>query len=214
MDNSVELLAVRKHYGGRQVLSDFDLQVKTGEMLALTGPSGTGKSTVLNIIGLLDSPDAGEVRVLGGKAPGPRSRAANRLRRLHLGYLFQNFALIDNESVVHNLEVALTDSAGGASKRRSIAAALDQVGLPGSENRKVFSLSGGEQQRVAVARLLLKPCDIILADEPTGSLDDDNRDIVIDLLCGLNEAGKTVILATHDDDVAKRCTRTVILATV
>ena len=213
MDNSVELLAVRKHYGGRQVLSDFDLQVKTGEMLALTGPSGTGKSTVLNIIGLLDSPDAGEVRVLGGKAPGPRSRAANRLRRLHLGYLFQNFALIDNESVVHNLEVALTDSAGGASKRRSIAAALDQVGLPGSRTGR-SSRFRAEQQRVAVARLLLKPCDIILADEPTGSLDDDNRDIVIDLLCGLNEAGKTVILATHDDDVAKRCTRTVTLATV
>lgn len=212
MDNSVELLAVHKQYGGQRVLDDFDLQVKAGEMLALTGPSGTGKSTVLNMIGLLDSPDAGEVRVMGGKAPRPRSRAANRLRRLHLGYLFQNFALIDNESVAHNLEIALIGSTSRTSKTRSIAAALDQVGLPGSENRKVFSLSGGEQQRVAVARLLLKPCDIILADEPTGSLDDDNRDIVIGLLRGLNEAGKTVILATHDDDVASSCTSTVSLA--
>lgn len=212
MDISVELLAVRKHYGGQRVLDDFDVQVKAGEMLALVGPSGTGKSTVLNLIGLLDSPDAGEVRILGRKAPGPHSRAANQLRRLHLGYLFQNFALIENESVAHNLEVALTGSGTRTSKGLSVAAALDQVGLPGSENRKVFSLSGGEQQRVAVARLLLKPCDIILADEPTGSLDDDNRDIVIDLLRGLNDAGKTVILATHDDVVARSCSRTVTLS--
>lgn len=212
MDHSVELRAVRKRYGGRLVLNDFDLQVKTGEMLALTGASGTGKSTILNLIGLLDAPDAGEIRVLGGAAPGPRSRAANRLRRLNLGYLFQNFALIDNGSVAHNLEIALTGSRDRAPKEQKIAAALDEVGLPGSENRKVYSLSGGEQQRVAVARLLLKPCDIVLADEPTGSLDDDNRATVIGLLRKLCVAGKTVILATHDDKVAARCSRTVSLA--
>ncbi|BCY09100.1 ATP-binding cassette domain-containing protein [Actinoplanes sp. L3-i22] len=212
MDYSVELLGIHKDYGHRRILNDFTLQVKTGEMLALMGPSGAGKSTILNMVGLLDSPDVGEVRVMGGKAPRPRSRAANRMRRLHLGYLFQNFALIDNESVQYNLEIAFVDSTHRKSKGRSIAAALDHVGLPGSENRKVSSLSGGEQQRVAVARLLLKPCDIVLADEPTGSLDSENSDIVIGLLRGLNEAGKTVILATHDDDVARRCTNTVILA--
>jgi putative ABC transport system ATP-binding protein len=210
---SVELLEVHKQYGGRRVLNGFDLQVKTGEMLALTGPSGSGKSTILNMIGLLDAPDAGEVRMLGTKAPRPHSRAANRLRRLHLGYLFQNFALIDNESVAGNLEVALTDSRGRGPKSRTIAAALDQVGLPGSETRKIFSLSGGEQQRVAVARLLLKPCDIVLADEPTGSLDDDNRDVILGLLGKLNDEGRTVILATHDDHVAAKCSRTVRLAT-
>lgn len=207
-----ELLGIRKQYGDRIVLDDFDLQVEAGEMIALTGSSGSGKSTLLNMIGLLDVPDAGEVRILGGKAPGPRTRAANRLRRLHLGYLFQNFALIDSESVAYNLEVALTYSSRRSSKGRRIAEALAQVGLPGAENRKIYSLSGGEQQRVAVARLLLKPCDIVLADEPTGSLDAENRDIVIGLLHQINEAGKTIIIATHDDAVVSSCSRTVSLS--
>jgi putative ABC transport system ATP-binding protein len=207
-----ELLGVHKQYGGRTVLDDFDLQIEVGELIALTGASGTGKSTVLNMIGLLDAPDAGEVRILGNRAPGPRTRAANRLRRSHLGYLFQNFALIDSESVAHNLEIALTYSGRGTPKRQRVAEALAQVGLPGAENRKIFSLSGGEQQRVAVARLLLKPCDIVLADEPTGSLDADNRDVVLDLLHELNKSGKTIIIATHDDVVAGRCSRTVSLS--
>nr|CEL18084.1 ABC transporter ATP-binding protein [Kibdelosporangium sp. MJ126-NF4]CTQ90687.1 ABC transporter ATP-binding protein [Kibdelosporangium sp. MJ126-NF4] len=183
-----------------------------GEFAALTGASGTGKSTVLNMIGLLDAPDAGEVRILGEEAPGPRTRAANLLRRCRLGYLFQNFALIDNESVSHNLQVALTYAERGTSKRERIAKALAQVGLPGTEDRKIYSLSGGEQQRVAVARLLLKPCDIVLADEPTGSLDAKNRDIVLDLLGILNESGKTIVVATHDDVVANRCSQVVDLS--
>lgn len=209
MEFRCELLGVRKQYGERRVLDDFTLQIEAGEFIALTGASGTGKSTVLNMIGLLDAPDAGEVRLLGTKAPGPHTRAANLLRRSHLGYLFQNFALIDSETVAHNLEIALTYSGRGTPKRQRIAEALAQVGLPGSENRKIFSLSGGEQQRVAVARLLLKPCDIILADEPTGSLDTENRDIVLALLQNLNESGKTIIIATHDEVVASRCSRVV-----
>ncbi|MGY6651493.1 ABC transporter ATP-binding protein [Amycolatopsis sp. TRM77291] len=203
---------MRKQYGARRVLDDFDFRVEPGEFIALTGPSGTGKSTVLNMIGLLDAPDAGEVRLLGTKAPGPHTRAANRLRRSHLGYLFQNFALIDSESVAHNLDIALTYAGRGTPKRERIAAALTQVGLPGAENRKIFSLSGGEQQRVAVARLLLKPCDIVLADEPTGSLDAENRDTVLGLLHGLNQSGKTIIVATHDDAVAGQCSRVVDVA--
>ena len=203
-----ELLGVRKQYGARIVLDGFDLRVEAGEFIALTGASGTGKSTVLNLIGLLDAPDSGEVRVLGNKAPGPHTRAANHLRRSHLGYLFQNFALVDSESVAHNLDIALT-YAGGGPKRERIAEALAQVGLPGAETRKVFSLSGGEQQRVAVARLLLKPCDIVLADEPTGSLDAENRDVVLGLLHKLNESGKTIVVATHDELVAGSCSRVV-----
>ncbi|MFV2010465.1 MULTISPECIES: ATP-binding cassette domain-containing protein [unclassified Micromonospora] len=209
---SCELLGVSKQYGGRDILVSFDLQIKAGEMIAITGPSGTGKSTVLNMFGLLDVPDSGEVRILGGKAPRPSTRAANRLRRRHLGYLFQNFALIDNESVGHNLDLALTYSDGGISKRQRIADALMQVDLPGSEHRKIYSLSGGEQQRVAVARLLLKPCDIVLADEPTGSLDADNRDFVLGLLRRINKAGKTVVLATHDDIVARSCSHVITIA--
>ncbi|MCP2261313.1 putative ABC transport system ATP-binding protein [Streptoalloteichus tenebrarius] len=211
MPNHCELLGVRKQYGGRKILDDFSLQIEAGEMVALTGASGSGKSTLLNIIGLLDAPDGGEVRILGDRAPKPRSRAANRILRHHLGYLFQNFALIDSESVAHNLEIALTYSGRATSKQRRIAEALEQVGLPGAEERKVFSLSGGEQQRVAVARLLLKPCDIVLADEPTGSLDAENRDIVLSLLRSLNEAGKTIVIATHDKVVAGSCSRLIAL---
>lgn len=209
---SCELLRVRKKYGDRRVLDDFDLQIEVGEFVALTGASGTGKSTVLNLIGLLDAPDAGEVRILGEKAPAPHTRSANRFRRYRLGYLFQNFALIENESVAHNLEIALTYAGGGISKPERIAEAITQVGLAGAEKRKIFSLSGGEQQRVAVARLLLKPCDIVLADEPTGSLDSKNRDIVLNLLRKLNESGKTIIVGTHDDVVVSSCSRTVNLS--
>lgn len=212
MELSCELRAVRKRYGHRRVLDGFDLRVGPGEFVALVGPSGTGKSTVLNMVGLLDAPDAGEVRILGAAAPGPRSHAANRLRRSRLGYLFQNFALIDSATVAHNLAVALTYARRETPKRQRIAEALARVGLAGAENRKVFSLSGGEQQRVAVARLLLKPCDIVLADEPTGSLDAENRAIVLGLLHELNEAGKTIVIATHDDVVADHCTRVVDLA--
>lgn len=212
MGFSCELLGVRKHYGYRRVLDDFNLRIEVGEFVALTGASGTGKSTILNMIGLLDAPDTGEVRILGDEAPGPRTRAANLLRRCRLGYLFQNFALIDSESVAHNLEVALTYAGREPSKRVRIAEALAQVGLPEAADRKIYSLSGGEQQRVAVARLLLKPCDIVLADEPTGSLDTENRDTVLDLLQKLNESGKTIIVATHDDVVAGRCSRVVDLS--
>ncbi|MGH3741558.1 MAG: ABC transporter ATP-binding protein [Micromonosporaceae bacterium] len=206
-----ELLGVRKQYGDRAVLDDFDLEIEAADMVALTGPSGTGKSTVLNLIGLLDAPDHGEVRIFGSKAPKPRTRAANRLLRRHLGYLFQNFAFIDSASVEENLEIALTYSGVRASKKRRIAEALERVGLPGIERRKIFSLSGGEQQRVAVARLWLKPCEVVLADEPTGSLDDENRDIVLKLLQELNKAEKTIVIVTHDETVASSCSRTVTL---
>jgi putative ABC transport system ATP-binding protein len=108
--------------------------------------------------------------------------------------------------------VALTYAGRGTPKRDRIAEALAEVGLPGAEHRKVHSLSGGEQQRVAVARLLLKPCDIVLADEPTGSLDAKNRDVVLDLLGKLNQAGKTIVVATHDEVVAGRCSRVVDLS--
>ncbi|WP_116199657.1 ABC transporter ATP-binding protein [Amycolatopsis circi] len=212
MEFSCELRGTRKQYGRHQVLDDFDLRIEAGEFTALTGASGAGKSTVLNLLGLLEGPDAGEVRLFGERAPRPRSRAANLVRRNRLGYLFQNFALIDSETVQHNLEVALTYAKRGTPKQDRIKEALAQVGLRKAESRKIHSLSGGEQQRVAVARLLLKPCELVLADEPTGSLDAKNRDRVLDLLRKLNEAGKTIIVATHDEAVAERCSRVVDLS--
>ena len=210
-----ELRGVHKHYNGRAVLDGFNLRVEAGEMVAITGGSGVGKSTVLNLIGLLEAPDAGEVRVLSELAPKPRTRAANRYLRHHLGYLFQNFALIDSASVRENLEIALAYSPSTELKRpkqERIDEALTHVGLTGEENRAVFFLSGGEQQRVAIARLMLKPCDIVLADEPTGSLDTANRDTVLRMLQELNEAGKTIVIATHDEAVTRACSRKVELS--
>ncbi|CAL9529275.1 Cell division ATP-binding protein FtsE [Nocardiopsis dassonvillei] len=210
-----ELRGVCKEYGGRAVLDGFDLAVGAGEMVAVTGASGSGKSTVLNLMGLLEAPDGGEVRLLGERAPRPRSRGAKKYLRSHLGYLFQNFALIESATVRENLEVALAYAprvGAAGSKRERMAEALEHVGLAGTEERKVFSLSGGEQQRVAIARLMLKPCEVVLADEPTGSLDADNRDVVLDLLRGMNEAGRTIVIATHDRAVVEACGREVGLA--
>lgn len=211
MPTHYDLKAIHKKFPGRTVFAGLNLEIEKGEQVAITGPSGSGKSTLLNMIGLLEKPDGGEIRILGQQAPRPRSRAANRQLRHHIGYLFQNFALIDNASVKQNLEIALTYSERRPSKKERIAEALRHVGLPGIEDRLVFSLSGGEQQRVAVARLLLKPCDVILADEPTGALDATNRDIVLGLLTELNRAGKTVVIATHDQDVIDACSRVVPL---
>lgn len=209
-----ELRGVHKRYRGHVVLSDFDLQIDAGEMVAITGASGSGKSTVLNMIGLLDDPDSGEIRIFGETAPKSHSRAANRYRRHRLGYLFQNFALMDNASVKQNLDIALTYSRDRTPKKHRVAEALAHVGLPEAKHRKVYSLSGGEQQRVAVARLLLKSAEVVLADEPTGSLDPENRDVVLALLREMNNAGKTVIIASHDPEVVRACSRAVTLRMV
>lgn len=200
---------VTKAYGGRTILDRVDLSVGRGEMVAFTGPSGSGKSTILNLAGLLDSPDSGEVRLFGATAPRPRSRASTLLLRHRLGYLFQNFALIDSATVKENLMVALTYSADQTDRSQLIARVLKRVGLAGYGDRRVYSLSGGEQQRVALARLWLKPCELVLADEPTGSLDEDNRDQIIALLQEMNGDGRTVLIATHDARVAEACSRTV-----
>ncbi|MHA7303815.1 ATP-binding cassette domain-containing protein [Arthrobacter sp. TMN-49] len=204
---SLQLESVTRRYGDHVVLRDFNLHVNAGEMVALTGPSGSGKSTVLNLVGLLEAPDAGSVSLAQRPAPAPGSKAALLLRRHTLGYLFQNYALIDGATVAENLRVAMAYTKPGTSAADAIGAALEQVGLPGTQKRRVHTLSGGEQQRVAIARLLLKSCDIVIADEPTGSLDGDSAASVLDQLQMLADAGKAILLATHDPLVAGRCSR-------
>ncbi len=212
MELVCELAQVSKSYDAHPVLRDFDLAVMRGEKVAITGKSGSGKSTLLNIIGLLETADEGRVSLFGQSAPKVGSARANRILRSRLGYLFQNFALIDGETVDHNLAVAQAYTVGSrAQKRKAREVALGSVGLAGLGGRRVFELSGGEQQRTAIARLMLKPCDLILADEPTGSLDGVNKDIVLGLIDRLNESGKTVIIVTHDEAVAARCGKTLRL---
>ncbi len=207
-----EFLNVHKGFRGHEIISDLSLKVHSGEIVAITGPSGSGKTTVLNMLGLLDRPDRGEIKLFGRRAPHPGSRSARLHLRLRLGYLFQNYALIDNATVTENLKIAQTYTPGTRKEKGdSRASAMERVGLDLDPNRKVYELSGGEQQRLAIARLILKPCQMILADEPTGSLDNANRDHVLTLTRTLADAGKAVIVVTHDDSVSGRSDRHITL---
>jgi putative ABC transport system ATP-binding protein len=211
-DPVCELIGVGKSFGERAVIRELDLVVEPGEMLAITGPSGSGKSTLLNMIGLLEKADRGEVRLFGERGLRVGSRKATRILRYRLGYLFQNFALVDGDSVDANLQIAQAYAKGSREARKEArAAALQAVGLANTGGQKVYQLSGGEQQRVAIARLMLKPCDLVLADEPTGSLDAANADAVVQMLRDLNARGKTMVVVTHDDRVAAMCQRTITL---
>lgn len=190
---------LNKSFGSHHVLNDLNIELDAGKITLLMGPSGCGKSTFLNIVGLLDTFDSGHVNLFGESAPKPFSPRATKLLRDRIGYLFQNFAMVDQKSVKYNLMIALEHVKGN--KKAMIDEALTKVGLKGFENKKIFECSGGEQQRIAVARLLLKPCELVLCDEPTGSLDEGNKDVVMELLMLLKQQGKTLLVVTHDDDL-------------
>lgn len=200
MESILKISNLNKSYGDNHVLQDMNLTIERGDFVVLTGPSGSGKSTFLNIVGLLDKQDSGDVVYFGTKNPAPFSSSASKILRNKVGYLFQNFALIETKTVEQNLMIALEFSKG-KNKKTQISDALDYVGLSGFEKKKISQCSGGEQQRIAVARLLLKPCELILCDEPTGSLDYENRQNIIKLLLKLQEDGKTVLIVSHDPEV-------------
>lgn len=207
----IELKNVSKSYN-KTILKNISLKIKENELIAITGESGKGKSTLLNIMGLLEEIDSGEVIIDGEKNIKPNSCKSSKILRNKISYLFQNFALVDEETVAKNLLLALQYTKESKSKKMElIDSALCKVGLDGYKNRKIFELSGGEQQRVAIARILLKPSKIILADEPTGSLDEHNRDRVISLLKNINKEGKAVVIVTHDKNVANECDRIIEL---
>lgn len=209
---AIRLTDVVKAFGPHKVLDGFSLAIEEGEMIAVQGRSGTGKSTLLNILGLLDSFDTGEYRLFGVKAPRPNSHLAQRAIRKDVGYLFQNFALADSETVEKNLGMALhAVRASVSQKRATMEDALAKVELQGFLKRRVCELSGGEQQRVALARCMVKPGRLLLADEPTGSLDGITRDGVLELIKRINREGKTVVVVTHDEAVAGACGRVVTL---
>jgi putative ABC transport system ATP-binding protein len=208
--NLIEAKSLVKSFGSQKVLTGLSFEVQMNEMVAIMGKSGTGKSTLLNILGLLDKPDQGDLTMFGLTNIRPFSSKASSILRNKIGFLFQNFALIDNKTVEYNLALALKNR-HKIDKSLEISEALKQVGLEGFEMKHIYQCSGGEQQRVAVARLLLKPCELVLADEPTGSLDLQNRDEIVRLMSLLKESGKTVLIVTHDPEVAKKCDRTIYL---
>ncbi len=190
---AITLSNINKRFGEKVLFRDYSLHIEAGEFAAIKGESGAGKTTLLNIIGLLETPDSGSVTLCGAKNPSFSSRAAVHLRRHKLSYLFQNYGLVDTDTVEANMKLATRfGKAKGKAEKERIADALAQVGLSGYERRKVYTLSGGEQQRVALAKIIAKSPDIILADEPTGSLDERNRSYVMDILKELNRQGKTM----------------------
>ncbi len=200
MKNILHIENLNKSFGDHQVLNNLNLEVKQGDFIVLTGPSGSGKSTFLNIVGLLDKHDSGTITYFGVNNPKPFSKEATKLLQTKIGYLFQNFALIESKTVEQNLMIAL-EFVKGINKKERIAEVLEYVDLKGFEKKKISQCSGGEQQRVAVARLMLKPCELILCDEPTGSLDYENRQNIISLLKKLQADGKTILIVSHDPEV-------------
>lgn len=204
MTSEIILKEINKRFGDKVLFENFSLDIQSGEFLSIMGASGTGKTTLLNIIGMLDIPDSGKLIIRGHENPRFSSRTSNLLRRYDISYLFQNYGLIDAESVVENIKIATRFKKFSKQEERAvIAAALKKLGLQGFESKKIYTLSGGEQQRVALAKILVKSPMIILADEPTGSLDVDNRDYIMQMLQELNDEGKTIVVVSHDPKVTQ-----------
>ncbi|PRQ12204.1 lipoprotein ABC transporter ATP-binding protein [Corynebacterium sp. 13CS0277] len=189
--------AVRITRGARTLITELTHTFPAGAITAITGPSGCGKTTLLNCLGTLERVDSGRITACGRDITRLSRRGAAAYRRSSLGYLFQDFALIDTATVETNLRLVSRD-------RSTIAAALAAVGLAGYERRTIGELSGGEQQRVAMARVIAKNPPIVLCDEPTAALDSGNAHTIGDLLAGLADDGACVIVATHDSTLAAR----------
>jgi putative ABC transport system ATP-binding protein len=206
MENIIKLRDITKNYGEQTVLDNINLDIEKGSMTAIVGESGSGKTTLLNIIGLMEQPDSGKLFIANEAIREKNLHQKTRFLRTKINYLFQNFALIDNETVDYNLDIGLRYVNSSHEEKEDLKRdILKGVGLENFGWKKVFQLSGGEQQRVSIARALLKPCDIILADEPTGSLDEKNARLVMGFLKRLKKVGKTVLIVTHSLDVAKEC---------
>ncbi|EPH93756.1 putative bacteriocin export ABC transporter [Enterococcus faecalis 13-SD-W-01] len=198
----IEAKNIKKVYKEKTVFENLSFFIEAGEMVAITGESGKGKTTLLNCLGQLEKIDAGEI-TFNGKVLKPKN--LREFFKNEAGYLFQNFALVDNETVKENLKLVSKNT-------EEILASLKKFQVDDLIDKKIYQLSGGEQQRVALARLILKKPSIIFADEPTASLDNKNRDIVFSALEEMNKEGTTIIVVTHDTELASRFPRQVDLS--
>lgn len=189
----IQIKNLCKNFDEHVLFKNFNLIINDGDFLCITGDSGTGKTTLLNMIGQLEPYQEGEI-LFEGK-PIETKKDKLDLFRKKLGFIFQNFVLVESKTVEENLKLIRKEDRTDV----SIDSALKMVGLDDKKNSKVYTLSGGEQQRVAMARLYLKECKYILADEPTGSLDRKNAEKIFEILKQLNDIGKTIIIVTHDE---------------
>lgn len=193
----VEIVNMSKSFHEKTLFKDYNLKIPDGAFVVIHGKSGTGKTTLLNIIGGLEKIDDGQVLVNGIDISKKKNK--KNFYRYTVGFLFQNFALVDGKTVRQNLEMVSPTFRTDI----SIGDALTSVGLKGFDSKKVYTLSGGEQQRVALARLMIKKCELILADEPTGSLDPENTRMVMNILKNINKEGKTIIIVTHNEEIVR-----------
>jgi putative ABC transport system ATP-binding protein len=202
----MELIGVRKSYAGNppvEALRGIDLTINEGELIGLVGTSGSGKSTMLNIMGALDHPTEGKVRIQGQDLSALSDRQLSSLRGRRIGFIFQQFHLIAGLSLVENVATGVLYQGANRSQRiKNGIRLLTKVGLGNRLDHLPHQLSGGEQQRVAVARALMGEPAIILADEPTGNLDSKTSEEIVKLLHQLNEDGSTIIVVTHDRELA------------
>ncbi|MBR1390719.1 MAG: ABC transporter ATP-binding protein [Lachnospiraceae bacterium] len=205
----LELKNVSKIYGELHALDDVSLAVEKGEWLAIMGPSGSGKSTMMNIIGCMDKPSKGEVLLDGVDIAKENAKNLTNIRRDKIGLIFQQFHLVNYLNALEN--VMLAQYYHSIPDEKEALEALERVGLLDRAKHLPSQLSGGEQQRVCVARALINHPEIILADEPTGNLDDSNEETVVELFRVLHEEGTTLIVVTHDPEVADVAQRKIVL---
>jgi putative ABC transport system ATP-binding protein len=193
-------------------LNEVSFEINQGEFVSIMGPSGCGKSTLLNILGMLDKPESGSYEFLGNEVGHLNEKARSDVRKKNIGFIFQNFNLIDELTVFENIELPLIYNKIPTTERKQrVNELLEKIGIAHRTSHFPQQLSGGQQQRVAVARALITKPPLILADEPTGNLDSSNGNEVMELLCKLHEAGTTIVMVTHSVHDASYSNRTINL---
>lgn len=214
MNKLIRATQIKKSYGKLQVLKGIDLEIESGEIVSLVGRSGSGKSTLLHIIGSLDNPDSGEVFINGSAYKGMRDRQLSAFRNKHIGFVFQFHHLLPEFSALENVCIpAFLAGTSDSEARASACKWLERLGLGARMDHKPNELSGGEQQRVAVARALINNPAIILADEPSGNLDSQNSRELHDLFFELRkETGQTFLIVTHSEELARMADRQIVMA--
>ena len=191
-----------------RALAGIDISISSGEYVAIMGASGSGKSTLLHILGCLDRPTAGRYRLAGEAVEALDDDALASIRNRRIGFVFQSFNLLPRQTALDNAALPLVYAGlGAAERRRRARVALERVGLADRTAHRPNELSGGQRQRVAIARALVNEPELVLADEPTGNLDSRSSEELMELIDGLHEAGTTVVLVTHEEDIAAHCRR-------